>query len=99
MTFARATLLSWLMLLMALGSVPAQQPPAPASKTKPPPVAALAYHPNGKYLAAAGLGEVYVIDVATGDVALKLTGQTAKVTALAFSRNGSRLTFTRHCGR
>jgi dipeptidyl aminopeptidase/acylaminoacyl peptidase len=79
------------MLLMALGSVPAQQPPAPASKTKPPPVAALAYHPNGKYLAAAGLGEVYVIDVATGDVALKLTGQTAKVTALAFSRNGSRL--------
>src|SRR5713101_2883887 len=91
MTFARVTLSSNVMLLMLLGSLPAQQSPPPSSRPKPPPVAALAYRTDGKFLAAGGQGEVFVIDVATGDIAAKLTGQTAKVTALAFSRDGSRL--------
>jgi WD40 repeat protein len=91
MSLVRASLSSSVWLLMCLGSLPAQQLPGPASKTKPAPVAALAYRPDGKYLVAGGQGEVFVIDVATGEVAVKLTGQTAKVTALAFSRDGSRL--------
>src|SRR5947209_3908223 len=66
----------------------------PIAKNKPAPVAALAYRPDGKLLAAGGHGEVNLIDVATGDVAGKLPGQTSKVTSLAFNRDGSRLAVT-----
>jgi WD40 repeat protein len=76
---------------MSLGSLPAQPPPTPAAKPKPAPVAALAYHPNGKFLVAGGQGEAYVVDVPTGDIAAKLAGQTGKVTAIAFNKDGSRL--------
>ncbi|HEY1859302.1 MAG TPA: hypothetical protein VGG61_03055, partial [Gemmataceae bacterium] len=69
----------------------AQQPTA---KNKSAPIAALAYRFDGKLLAAGGHGEVNLIDVATGDVVGKLPGQTAKVTALAFNRDGSRLAVT-----
>ena len=55
------------------------------------PVAALAYRPDGKLLAAAGYREVELIDPATGDVVGKLPGQAGDVTALAFSRDGSLL--------
>jgi WD40 repeat protein len=91
MSLARVTFSSSVLLLMSLGSLPAQEPAVAVAKVKPAPVAAVAYSPDGKFLAAGGHGEAYVIDVATGDVAVKLTGQTAKVTALAFSRDGSRL--------
>ncbi len=53
------------------------------------PVAALAYRPDGKLLAAAGYREVELIDPNSGDVVGKLPGQTGDVTALAFSRDGS----------
>ena len=55
------------------------------------PVAALAYRPDGKLLAASGWREVELIDPTTGDVVGKLPGQTGDVTALAFSRDGLRL--------
>ena len=55
------------------------------------PVAALAYRPDGKLLAAAGYREVLLIDPITGDVAGKLPGQVGDVTALAFSRDGLQL--------
>jgi WD40 repeat protein len=56
-----------------------------------PAVSALAYRPDGKLLAAGGYREVLLLDPATGDVVGKLPGQTAAVTALAFSRDGRRL--------
>ena len=57
----------------------------------PPPVTALAYHPNGKLLIAGTRGEVAVIDPGKGEVLAHLGGQTARVTAVAFSRDGKRL--------
>jgi WD40 repeat protein len=55
------------------------------------PVTALAYHPGGKLLAAAGRGEVLFFNATTGDLSGQLGGQNDKVTALAFSRDGKRL--------
>lgn len=63
----------------------------PALAAPPPPVTALAYHPGGKLLAAGTHGDVAVIDVAKGEVVARLGGQTARVTAVAFSRDGKRL--------
>src|SRR5262245_27598509 len=56
----------------------------------PPPVTALAFHPSGKFPAAGTYANVAVIDT-SGDVGAHLGGQTARVTALAFSRDGKRL--------
>jgi WD40 repeat protein len=56
-----------------------------------PAVAALAYHPDGKRLAAGLQREVVFIDVASGDILGKLPGQGEQVTALAFSRDGKTL--------
>jgi WD40 repeat protein len=55
------------------------------------PVASLAYRPDGKLLAAGGEREVLLLDAATGDLLGKLPGQSTRVTALAFSRDGSAL--------
>src|SRR5262245_21511116 len=57
----------------------------------PPAVTALAFHPEGKLLAAGSYGEVALIDPAKGEVIGKLPGQTQRVTALAFSKDGSQL--------
>lgn len=56
----------------------------------PPPVTALAYHPAGKLLLAGTRGEVAVV-TEKGEVLHHLGGQTARVTALAFSPDGQRL--------
>ncbi|MBO0698853.1 MAG: WD40 repeat domain-containing protein, partial [Zavarzinella sp.] len=63
----------------------------PALAAPPPPITALAYHPSGKLLAAGTHGDVAVIDAAKGEVIARLGGQTARVTAVAFSRDGKRL--------
>jgi WD40 repeat protein len=55
------------------------------------PVAALAYHPAGKYLAAGGRGVVYLFDVTTGELLWNLGGQHPRVTSLAFRRDGKTL--------
>ena len=64
---------------------------SPAFAAPPAPVTALAYHTSGKFLAAGMYGEVIVLDSSNGSVITKLDGQTARVTALAFSRDGKRL--------
>jgi len=57
----------------------------------PPPVTALAYHPDGKLLAGGTYGEVVLIDPAKGEAIETLPGQTQRVTALAFTKKGDRL--------
>jgi WD domain, G-beta repeat len=65
---------------------------APAVSAAPPaPVTALAYHPDGKLLAAGTYQDIILIDPAKGEVLGKLPGQTQRVTALAFSKDGKRL--------
>jgi hypothetical protein len=60
-------------------------------EAKPAPVAALAYSPGARPLAAGGQNEVVLIDPATGNIMGRLSGQDGKVTALAFSPDGSNL--------
>jgi hypothetical protein len=55
------------------------------------PITALAYHSNGKLLAVGSHKVVALIDLTSGDVVAKLTGQIGKVTALAFSPDGQHL--------
>src|SRR5947209_1656184 len=54
-----------------------------------PPVSAAAYHPQGTLVAFGTHGEVRLFDPATGEPAGTLAGQTGRVTALAFSPDGS----------
>jgi hypothetical protein len=68
---------------IVLGTVPAI--------AAPPPVSAIAYHPNGKLLAAGTHGDVAVVDSTKGEVVARIGGQTGRVTAIAFSRDGKRL--------
>jgi WD40 repeat protein len=53
-----------------------------------PPVAALAYRPDGKALVAAGYNEALLIDPAAGTLTGKLPAPGGGATALAFSRDG-----------
>ena len=55
------------------------------------PVAALAYSPDGKTLAAGGQHEVLLLDGGNGNARARLVGQKGKVTALAFSASGQLL--------
>src|SRR5262245_52653289 len=61
-------------------------PPALAAPT--PPDRALASHPRGKLLAAGTRGEVVIVDSMKGEVVARIGGQTGRVTAVAFSRDG-----------
>jgi hypothetical protein len=56
-----------------------------------PAVAALAYRPDSKLLAAGGYNEVILVDPGPGELVGKLAGQRGAVTTLAWSREGSRL--------
>jgi hypothetical protein len=54
---------------------------APKKKTAPP-ITALAYSPAGKWLAAAGSGEVLLVDTATGETKGTWNGHRSKITAV-----------------
>lgn len=72
-------------LLLLLLAVPV------ASAGPGTPVAAVAYSPDGQLLAAAGRGEIHLLDAASGEPVDRLDGLEAKVTALAFSPDGKLL--------
>jgi WD40 repeat protein len=56
-----------------------------------PPVTALCYSPSGKVLAIGTYGEVALLDVGGNEIRRKLTGLIERVTAIAFSKDGTRL--------
>ncbi|HEV3204009.1 MAG TPA: c-type cytochrome domain-containing protein, partial [Gemmataceae bacterium] len=68
-------------------TIPDIKPRVPAT----PGVTSLAYHPNGKIVAAGVANEIVFIDVADGDIIDELRGHPGKVTSLAFSRDGKTL--------
>jgi WD40 repeat protein len=55
------------------------------------PVSALAFRPDGKVVAGGGHKEVLLLDVASGDLLGRLSGQAGAITALVFSRDGKKL--------
>src|SRR5262249_21726395 len=73
------------------GTTTVTLPPIKPESERAAPVAALAYRPGARPLAAGGQGEVVLIDPANGAVTGRLHGLTGKVTALAFSRDGNSL--------
>jgi WD40 repeat protein len=77
-----------------VGTIPDIKPRVPVAA----PVSALAFRPDGKLLAAGGHKEVILIDPTSGDVAHRVTGLPAKVTGLAFNRDGRRLAVANGAG-
>ncbi len=57
----------------------------------PPPVTAMSYSPDGKWLAVAGYKEVVVVDPKTGKTHRRLAGFPEQVTSVGFSSNGKHL--------
>jgi WD40 repeat protein len=55
------------------------------------PITSLAYRPDGKFLAAGGYKEAWLIDTASWEVICRWVGQIGPVTALAFSPDGHAL--------
>ena len=58
----------------------------------------VAYSPNGKLLAACDNNQVKIYDAATYELLDTLTGHEADMTAVAFSRDGTRLASADHAG-
>lgn len=63
----------------------------PASVVQSAPVTALAFSPDGKYLAAGGYRAVRLLDPASGQVVKTLSGPVDQVLAVAWSAEGKRL--------
>lgn len=57
----------------------------------PPPVTAMAYSPDGKWLAVASYKEVIVVDPSTGKTKRRLAGFPEQVTSVGFSSDGKML--------
>jgi dipeptidyl aminopeptidase/acylaminoacyl peptidase len=73
------------------GKITVTLPEITPKDAKPAPIAALAYRPGVKPLAVGGQNEVILIDPDTGGIMSRLSGQSGKVSALAFDRRGETL--------
>ncbi len=69
----------------------AEKATAPTKYSQPVPIAALAFRPDGKELAATGYYEVNIWDPATGKLLRRLKPAPERVQALAYSPDGSQL--------
>ena len=67
------------------------QATAPNKYSRPVPISALAFRPDGKELAASGYYEVTIWDPATGKLLRRLQPAPERVQALAYSPDGSQL--------
>lgn len=70
---------------------PRKHPVAPEKYPAPVPVLALGFAPSGKEIAVGGLHEVTVWDAVNGKLLRRLPGLPARIQAVAFSPDGSRL--------
>ncbi len=66
----------------------------PPIYTRPPLTTALAYSPDGKWLAASGFQEVLLIDAATRHTVQRLIGLSERIESLSFSPDSQRLAVT-----
>lgn len=66
----------------------------PPEYTRPPLITALAYSPDGKWLAVSGFHEVLLVDSASKQTAQRLVGLSERVESLSFSPDSSRLAVT-----
>lgn len=63
----------------------------PPTYSRPPVIASVEYSPDGKWLAVAGFHEVLLLNAESGEIAARLVGASARVAALRFSPDGSKL--------
>ncbi len=77
--------------LLSTLNAPARHPDPPASYTRPVPILALAFHPNGTELAASGYHEVTIWDATNGALLRRIANAPQQIQALAYSPDGNLL--------
>src|SRR5690606_34519626 len=66
----------------------------PPQYARPPLITALAYSPDGKWLAVSGFQEVLLVDTATQQTVQRLIGLSQRIESINFSPDSSRLAVT-----
>ncbi|MGN6546329.1 MAG: DUF1549 domain-containing protein [Aureliella sp.] len=66
----------------------------PPRYDQPPVITAIAFSPNGKWLAVSGFHEVLLVDAATWKLSKRLIGLSERIESVAFSSDSARLAVT-----